>query len=61
MHNISNCEQFGFCKKSLTSMAIANLHEYIMKKLDCNYKVVSMFVDLAKAYITANHDIFCIS
>ena len=51
------CEQFGFRKKSSTSMAIANLHEYILKELDCNLKVRSAFIDLAKVFGTVNHDI----
>ena len=38
-------------------MAIANVHEKILKELDCNRKVVSVFVDLTKAFDTVNHDI----
>ena len=39
------------------SMAIANLCKYILKELDCNRKVVSVFINLAKAFGTVNHDI----
>ena len=33
------------------------MHEYILKEPDCNRKVVCVFIDLAKAFDTVNHDI----
>ena len=46
-----------FVKNSSTSLAIANLHEYILKELDCNRKFVCVFIELEKAFEIINHDV----
>ena len=52
-------EQFGFRKKSSTSMAIANLQEYILKELDCNREVVSVFILVLQKRLIKSTMIFC--
>ena len=49
--------QFGFRQNYSTSLTITQLHEYILRKLDDRQVVCRIFMDLAKAFDTVDHDI----
>ena len=55
--NIISPNQYGFQKRKGTSDALSNLTEYVYKNLNANKHVVSLFIDLKKAYDTVQHDI----
>jgi hypothetical protein len=54
-HNLIIEEQFGFRKNHSTCDAIRNLTDYIYDKLDNNKKVLTIFIDLKKAFDTICH------
>jgi len=56
-YNILSPRQFGFRPNRSTYMAINDLYCNIAKKLDNNLNVVSIFLDLSKAFDTINHEI----
>ena len=56
-YNIFSPTQFGFRQNYTTSLAITLLHEYILRKLDDRQVICGIFMDLAKAYDTVDHDI----
>ena len=56
-YNIFSPTQFGFRQSYSTSLATTQLHEYILRKLDDRQMVCGIFMDLAKAFDTADHDI----
>ena len=49
--------QFGFRENYSTSLAIARLHELVINELDKNNSICALFLDLAKAFDTVNHNI----
>ena len=55
--NVLTTTQFGFRENYSTTLAIAHLHERILSNLDNNRKTCAIFMDLAKAFDTVNHDI----
>ncbi len=55
--NILNKCQFGFRNKHSTNHAIINLTEASLDALDDGLKVGGVFLDVAKAFDTINHDI----
>ena len=56
-YNIFSPTQFGFRQNYSTSLAITQLHEYILQKLDDRQVVCEIFMDLAKAFDAVDHDI----
>ena len=56
-NKILNDNQFGFRKKHNTNHAIINLTESMLDDLDNGLKVGGVFLDIAKAFDTVNHDI----
>ena len=56
-YNIFSPTQFGFRQNYSTSLAITLLHKYILRKLDDRQVVCGIFMDLAKAFDTVDHDI----
>ena len=57
-YNVFVPTQFGFRENRSTTLAIAHLHELIMTELDNDRSVCTIFMDLAKAFDTVNHNIF---
>ena len=55
--NVFSPTQFGFRQNYSTSLAITQLHAYILHKLDEKELVCGIFMDLAKAFDTVDHDI----
>ena len=55
--NVLTTTQFGFRENYSATLAIAHLHERILSNLDNNRKTCAIFMDLAKAFDTVNHDI----
>ena len=49
--------QFGFRENYSTSLATAHLHELVINELDKNNSICALFLDLAKAFDTVNHNI----
>ena len=49
--------QFGFRENYSTTLAITHLREYILTELDNNMNICALFIDLAKAFDTVNHEI----
>lgn len=56
-HNIINSLQFGFQTGKGTEDAIKVLLNAIIKAIDCNIPIITIFLDLAKAFDTVNHAI----
>lgn len=56
-YNIISKKQFGFKKGVSTEDAIIYLTSNIYKNLDKNKKVIAIFLDLAKAFDTVDHNI----
>ena len=56
-YNIFSPTQFGFRQNYSTSLAITQLHEYTLRKLDDRQVVCGIFMDLAKAFDTVDHEI----
>ena len=50
-------EQFGFRPKFTTEFAILDIYEKLMKNLDESLSSCAIFLDLAKAFDTVNHNI----
>ena len=57
-NNILHQSQFGFRAKLSTSMALLELVDEISKSIDDKKYTVGVFLDLAKAFDTVNHQIF---
>ena len=55
--NILSSNQFGFRKGYSTDLALLKVSDYIYKAFDERKYVVGVFMDLAKAFDTVNHDI----
>ena len=49
--------QFGFQQNLSTSLAILEITDNIREKLDKGHHVLGIYIDLAKAFDTVNHDI----
>ena len=56
-YNVFAPTQFGFRGDHSTTLAIAYLHELIITELDNDRSVCTIFMDLAKAFDTVNHNI----
>lgn len=56
-HGILSLDQFGFQKNKSTEMAVTKFCNYISKALDKSSCVISVFLDLQKAFDTVGHDI----
>ena len=56
-YNVFFPTQFGFRENFSTTLAITHLREYILNELDSNMNICAVFMDLAKAFDTVNHDI----
>ena len=56
-YNVFSPAQFGFRESFSTTLAIAHLREYILNELDSNMNICAVFMDLAKAFDTVNHNI----
>ena len=52
----SDC-QFGFRKSYNTELAVIDIYEKLLKNLDERLSSCAIFLDLAKAFDTVNHDI----
>ena len=49
--------QLGFRENFPTALAIIHFREYLLSELDSIMNICSIFMDLAKAFDTVNHDI----
>lgn len=56
-YNIINKEQFGFVEKKSTTDALGSITEHIYNNLDKSKPTIAIFLDLAKAFDTVNHEI----
>ena len=56
-HDILYSSQFGFREKHSTSLAITHLVNKITSAIDRKEITVGVFLDLAKAFDTIDHDI----
>ncbi len=57
MHNILYEGQFGFQKNHSTAHALASFVDTVTESLDKNDYVLSLFIDLSKAFDTIDHSI----
>ena len=55
---LTSC-QYGFRPKHSTYMAILDMYDSISAALDNNKFAIGIFIDLAKAFDTLNHDLLC--
>ena len=55
--NLFSLTQFGFFQNYSTSLAVTQLHGYILHKLDKIELVCGIFMDLAKVFDAVDHDI----
>ena len=58
-YNILTNSQYGFRKNHSTYMTILEFYDKISKSVDCNEFAISVFIDLAKAFDTLDHNILC--
>ena len=56
-NNVFTATQFGFRENYSTTLTITQFCEYIRNETDQNNKVCAIFMNLAKAFDTANHKI----
>ena len=56
-HKVFAETQFGFRENFSTTLAITHFCKYLLSELDSNMNICSIFMDLAKALDTVNHDI----
>ena len=49
--------QFGFRPNSSTPFAISTIHDKLIKNIDNNLCTYCIFLDLSKAFDTANHKV----
>ena len=56
-YNVFSPTQIGFRESFLTTLVITHLREYILNELDSNMNICAVFMDLAKAFDTVNHNI----
>ena len=56
-YKILSDNQFGFRKHHSTEYALALLYDIISSAIDSNEVTVGIFIDLSKAFDTANHQI----
>ena len=56
-YNLFTDKQFSFRKRHSTNLALMFLYEYILKQRDNNNSVCGIFMDLAKAIDSVNHQI----
>ena len=56
-HDVLANEQFGFRPKFTTEYAILDIYEKLLHNLDNSLTTCGIFLDLAKAFDTVNHDI----
>ena len=57
VNNVLHCAQFGFRQKLSTSVALLELTDEISKYMDSKEYTVGVFIDLAKAFDTVDHNI----
>lgn len=55
---LSNC-QYGFRQKHSTYMALLDMYNKVSESIDDNKFTIGIFIDLAKAFDTINHNILC--
>ena len=56
-HNMLFQSQYGFRKKHSTNLATIELMTKILQAIDNNEYTIGVFLDLAKAFDTVNHEI----
>ena len=56
-HNVLYKYQFGFRKNYSTALALIDVMENIYEKLDEQYFVIGIYLDLQQAFDTFNHEI----
>ena len=56
-HGILSQSQYGFRKNISTAMALVELIDKISSSIEKNEYTIGIFIDLAKAFDTGNHDI----
>jgi len=56
-HNVLYKYQFGFRKNYSTALALIDVMDNIYEKLDEQYFVIGIYLDLQKASDTVNHEI----
>ena len=56
-HKLFRNTQFGFRQNYSTQLAVTHLYESILEKIDKNSNLCGVFLDLAKAFDSVNHQI----
>ena len=56
-HSIINKQQFGFVEKAATEDAVLHLTDHVIQNLDQRKKILTLFLDLQKAFDTVPHNL----
>ena len=56
-NNIITSDQYSFKKDTSTEMAILDLNQYVLSKIESKLLTIGVFIDISKAFDSIRHDL----